>query len=72
MNVTFTDEELTRIRRAHNIEEKDEGYHIRTNEEMRNEIIIEAYVSGHLKLVLILAYHSYSRCHRLIEYRNKH
>ena len=46
MNVTFTDKELTRIRRAHNIEEKDEGYHIRTNEEMRNEIIVEAYVNG--------------------------
>ena len=46
MNVTFTDEELTRIRRAYNIEEKNTGFQIKTNEEMRNEIIIEAYVSG--------------------------
>jgi hypothetical protein len=45
-NVTFTDEELTRIRRAYNIEEKNTGFQIKTNEEMRNEIIIEAYVSG--------------------------
>jgi hypothetical protein len=32
MNVTFTDEELTRIRRAYNIEEKNTGFQIKTNE----------------------------------------
>jgi hypothetical protein len=31
---------------TNNIEEKDEAYHIETNEEMRNEIIVEAYVNG--------------------------
>jgi hypothetical protein len=46
MNVTFTDKELTRIRRAYNIEEKNTGFQIKTNEDMRNEIIVEAYVSG--------------------------
>jgi hypothetical protein len=46
MNVTFTDEELTRIRRAYNIEEKNTGFQIKTNDDMRDEIIIEAYVSG--------------------------
>ena len=46
MNVTFTDEELTRIRRAYNIEEKNTGFQIKTNDAMRDEIIIEAYVSG--------------------------
>jgi hypothetical protein len=37
MNVTFTDEELTRIRRAYNIEEKNTGFQIKTNEDMRND-----------------------------------
>ena len=46
MNVRFTDEELTRIRRAYNIEERNTAFQIKTNDEMRNEIIIEAYVSG--------------------------
>ena len=46
MKVTFTDEELTRIRRAYNIEEKNTGFQIKTNDAMRDEIIIEAYVSG--------------------------
>jgi hypothetical protein len=46
MNVTFTQQELTNIRRAHNIEEKDERFHIKSNDEMRNEIVVEAYVNG--------------------------
>jgi hypothetical protein len=40
MNVTFTDEELTRIRRAHNIEEKDEGYHIHSSLDCCSNVIL--------------------------------
>jgi hypothetical protein len=44
MNVTFTQEELTNIRKLHNLEEEDKSFHVKTNKEIELDIYIDAYI----------------------------
>jgi ABC-type lipoprotein release transport system permease subunit len=44
MEVIFTQEELTNIRKLHNLEEEVKSLHVKTNNEMELDIYIEAYI----------------------------
>jgi hypothetical protein len=44
MEVIFTQEELTNIRKLHNLEEEDKSFHVKTNNEMELDIHVEAYI----------------------------
>jgi hypothetical protein len=44
MEVIFTEEELTNIRKLHNLEEEDKRFHVKTNEGMELDIYVEAYI----------------------------
>jgi hypothetical protein len=44
MEVIFTQEELTNIRKLHNLEEEDRRWHVETNKEIEHDIHVEAYI----------------------------